>query len=285
MKRSVGLVAALFLLLNTTACASQGITHIEETSEYDDNGSGHNNIFSGFIRTTASEEPFDSTTETETPIPETEAPAEFHSELYIQGISVEEMIIYFNEVCLDSELSEGGDDSLVQKWCTPLEYKVHGDYTSEDIRILHELSGQLNDIEGFPGIYPAEEGMPNLNIYFCDQDELNDRMGTIATTDVLDGAVTFWFNENNEIIESIICIRSDLGQHLRNSVILEEMYNGLGPIQDTALRSDSVIYQEFATPQYMTETDLVLLKLLYDPRIRCGMDAADCEEIIRHLYY
>jgi hypothetical protein len=29
-------------------------------------------------------------------------------------------------------------------------------------------------------------------------------------------------------------------------VILEEVYNGLGPVQDTALRPDSLIYSDFS---------------------------------------
>ena len=100
----------------------------------------------------------------------------------------------------------------------------------------------------------------------------------------MDGGVTFWYNED-EIFDAIICYRTDLDQYLRNSVILEEIYNGLGPIQDTALREDSIIYTEFSQPQALTQIDELLLKLLYHPEMQCGMNAEECENIIRRLYY
>ena len=47
--------------------------------------------------------------------PTTAAPtAPPHSELYIPGVSVEDVIRYFNEVCLDAEFVNGGDPSLLQ---------------------------------------------------------------------------------------------------------------------------------------------------------------------------
>ena len=96
--------------------------------------------------------------------------------------------------------------------------------------------------------------------------------------------MTFWY-EDNAIYDATICYRTDLDQYLRNSVILEEIYNGLGPVQDTDLRSDSIIYSAFSEPQSLTEIDELILKLLYHPDILCGMNAEECEAVIRELYY
>ena len=68
-------------------------------------------------------------------------------------------------------------------------------------------------------------------------------------------------------------------------MILEEIYNGLGPVQDTSLRSDSIIYAGYSTPQSLTAMDELLLRLLYRPELVCGMDAQQCEAVIRQLYY
>ena len=43
-----------------------------------------------------------------------------HSELYIEGLSVDDVVLYFKEVVLDAEFSDGGDASLVQKWVVPI---------------------------------------------------------------------------------------------------------------------------------------------------------------------
>jgi len=207
---------------------------------------------------------------------------EHHSSLYIPGFSVDEVITYFNEVCLDAEFVNSGDASLLQKWTVPIYYMVHGEPTAEDTAVFGDFTAWLNTIEGFPGIYEAQDAAAsNLQIYFCTEQELLDRMGDqfMGT----DGAVTFWYS-NNQIYSAIICYRTDIPQIVRNSVILEELYNGLGPIQDTVLRTDSIIYSGYSEPQALTPVDKLLLKLLYHPQMVCGMDAEACETVIRQLY-
>lgn len=222
---------------------------------------------------------------TPTPTPEVSA-APAHSSMYIDGQTTEDVIHYFNEVCLDSEFIESGDPSYVQKWAAPISYMLHGTYTQTDYEVLTGLVTQLNGIYGFPGMQECyEEHSANLNIYFCTQQELNDRMGAMAQNELLDGAVTFWYDGMNQIYDAIICIRTDLDQNIRSSVILEEIYNGLGPIQDTTLRPDSIIYQHSSDALALTELDTLILQLLYHPDILCGMDAVETETVIRSLYY
>ena len=222
---------------------------------------------------------------TEETVAPTVAPTEpTHSALYIPGVDVEDVIVWFREVCLAAEFVNSGDPSFLQKWDTAIYYCVQGSPTEEDLNVLDSFAQWLNTVEGFPGIYETtnpQEG--NLHIYFCSDSEMVSRMGE-WTLD-LDGAVTFWYDGYNSIYDGTICIRTDLRQNLRNSVILEELYNGLGPVQDTAMRPDSLIYAEFSEPQDLTEIDKLILYLLYHPDMKCGMSSAQCEEVIRKLYY
>jgi len=215
--------------------------------------------------------------------PETDPPAPEHSKLYIPELAVEDVITYFNEVCLDSEFVNGGDPSLIQKWMEPIYYIIEGTCTDKDIEVLNRFVGWLNKIEGFPGIsQTADQGKCNMRIYFCDANEILQRLG--QDFENVDGGVTYWYM-NNAIYNAIICYRKDVSQQLRNSVILEEIYNGLGPVQDTNLREDSLIYQGFSQPQWLTEVDELIMKLLYHPDIKPGMNAQQCEKIIRQLYF
>ena len=242
----------------------------------------------------AAQEPEETPAET-TVIPivaPTEAPTEStaetsteasHSALYIPGVPVEDVITYFNEVCLNAEFINGGDPSFLQRWEEPILFTVHGHPTEDDWTHILEFSALLNTITGFPGMYEAgPEDFSNLRIHFRDQQGLLDIMGDSFAG--MDGAVTFWY-DNDVIFDANICVRTDLDQHLRNSVILEEIYNGLGPIQDTTLRPDSIIYSEFSQPQALTEMDELILRLLYHPDMKCGMNADECEAVIRALYY
>lgn len=206
-----------------------------------------------------------------------------HSALYIPDLSVEDVITYFNEVCLDSEFTTSGDPSVVQKWTGPIYYTLDGNYTDTDIAVLNSFVAWLNTIEGFPGIF-ASTGphLTTLRIHFCTQKEMVNILGSNFTN--MDGGVTYWYEEN-AIYDSTICYRTEIDQYTRNSVILEEIYNGLGPIQDTILRPDSIIYQNFSEPQALTPVDELILRLLYHPSIRPGMNRDECAQIIRQLYY
>jgi len=224
------------------------------------------------------------TVETIPELPETEPPTTEppHWAYYDPEISVEEALTWFNEVCLDAEIVNGGDATLIQKWDVPIYYYINGDPTDEDLAALQEFTQWINTVEGFPGMFPARDlGQANLHIYFCTQQELLNIMG--PNFDGMDGAVTYWY-EDNAIYNANICIRTDIPQNLRNSVILEEIYNGLGPIQDTTLRPDSIIWAEYAEPQCLTAVDELILRLLYHPEMDPGMDAARCEAAIRELY-
>ena len=226
-----------------------------------------------------------------TTVPETTAaptvaqtePTPEHSALWDPELPLEDVLHYFREVCLDAEFTNSGDPSVLQKWDTPICYQIYGTPTDEDTAVLTAFADWLNGIEGFPGIQEATEPwQANLRIHFCTQEELVSLMGEQFSG--MDGAVTFWY-ENDIIYDAIICIRTEISQELRNSVILEELYNALGPIQDTALREDSIIYAGYSEPQCLTQTDELLLKLLYHPTLTCGMTYDQCADAIRALYY
>ena len=214
----------------------------------------------------------------------TQVPTEpAHSPLYIEGVSVEDVIRYFNEVCLDAEYVNGGDASRVQKWMYPIYYSIDGQWTEYDMEVFRGFTAWLNTIEGCPGIYASENALlTNLSIHFCTSSELVGIMGDQFVG--ADGGVTFWYADDI-IYNAIICYCNEIDQQVRNSVILEEIYNGLGPVQDTDLRPDSIIFSGYTQPQSLTAVDELLLRLLYHPDIRCGMNAAQCEAVIRSLYY
>ena len=207
-----------------------------------------------------------------------------HSDLFISYVSADEMVQYFSEVVLDAEFVNSGDASVLQRWESTICYSIYGAPTDEDLQTLETFVQYLNTIEGFPGMREAEgDWEENLSIYFCDQQELMDRMGEQHWD--LDGIFTFWYDGWNTIYDCTICIRTDIDQEARNSVILEEIYNALGPAQDTDLRQESIIYAGYSIPQALHPIDQVILQLLYHPAMACGMTIDQCDAIIRQLYY
>lgn len=218
-------------------------------------------------------------TTTPTTVPTT-APA---PSMVLDGVGAEEVITYFSEVCLDAELFAVGQPNLLQKWMGPIMYTVSGAPTREDLDTLQTFFAWLNTLEGFPGIVEATaEPLSDLNIHFVDEAQMLAIMGDGFGG--LDGAVTFWYNGDNAIYDAVVCIRTDIGQQVRNSVIIEEIYNGLGAMQDTSLRPDSIIYQGYSEPQWLSPVDELILRLLYHPDMKCGMTQDQCAQVIRSLY-
>ncbi len=213
-------------------------------------------------------------------------PDELNSHYYIDGVSIEDIIMYFDEVCLQSEYATGaGDARLIQKWTEPVYYHITGNPTDEDLTVIEDMANQLNRIDGFPGFYPSDESQSSLEISFCLSYELINRLGENFTENEFGGA-TYWYNDADNIITNgIICCRSDIDQQTRNSVIKEEIYNILGPSQDTQLRTDSIIYQHSDENLNLSQTDFVILQILYHPEIECGMNYEQCAAVIHKLYY
>lgn len=284
-------IAALLILLALCIAACNGISQsAESTASGDDPGSSTTQTQEQTTTTSSGEETTVDTTEqtgadtTEGSVAETTVATEpEHSPLYIEGLAVEDVIRYFNEVCLDAEFINGGDASLLQKWTAPIGYMLNGSATDEDLETLNGFVAWLNTIEGFPGMRQTQVlAEASMQIHFCTDSDMVSLLGENFT--YMDAGVTFWY-DRNEIYNAIVCYRTDLNQTVRNSVILEEIYNGLGPVQDTDLRQDSIIYSGYSEPQSLTQVDELLLKLLYHPQLQCGMNAAECEAVIRRLYY
>ena len=205
-----------------------------------------------------------------------------HSPLYVEGVSVDDAIAYFAEVCLDTEFGDKTSGSLIRKWVEPFYYTVYGQPTDRDMEVLNRFVAEINSIENFPGMYPVESGA-DLEIYFYDQYNFEALMGSDFVGSW--GGVTFWFDGLSQIYTETISIRTDIPQDARDSIIAEEIYNGIGPVQDTSLRDDSLICQWSNSNYDMTAVDRLILQLLYHPSIQTGMDYAQCEAVIRQLYY
>lgn len=202
------------------------------------------------------------------------------------SLPIDEVINYFCEVVLKTEYSDGvGDATLVQKWTDRICYRIYGEATEQDKLILTEFFQQLNEIEGFPGIVPAgENDLTDLALYFYDYESFNRSFGEFLNYEMADGAVQYWYyTDTNVIYDARIGYRTDVDQYTRNSVLLEEVFNGLG-ITDTVLREDSIAYQGFSQPQELSEIDWLMIKLLYHPKMKAGMNREECARLIREIY-
>lgn len=228
------------------------------------------------------------TTVPETTVPETTVPpttVPLHSDYYLEDFTLDEVLLYFNEVVLQVEYTQGGDPTLVQKWLQPITYRIFGEPTEEDLRVLEDFFVQLNQVPGFPGIREAgAEEYSNLSLNFLNHEDFYGQFSQILNGEDAWGGYQFWYSDSNDIYDAQIGYRTDIDQLSRNSILLEEIVNALG-ISDTLMRSDSIVYQHSNDNLELSEVDWLLLKLLYHPDIQCGMDEEACRTVIETLYH
>jgi len=228
-----------------------------------------------------------STATATSPSTDATATAPQHSDIYLPKYTVTQIIKYFKEIVLNMEFTDNPDAAaLVQKWMVPINYRIYGQTTDEDMITLNTLFAQLNEVDGFPGIYEAEEGaIENLSIYFMDRAGFNESFANVVHGEDAYGAAQFWYyTATNDIHTGRIGYRTDLAQEVRTSVILEEIINVLG-ISDTVLRPNSIVYQYSDANTELSNVDWVIVKLLYNRAIECGMNTDQCTKIIKELYY
>ena len=273
----------LLLVLALCGCAAPAAPSTEPTTE-------PTVSVTTVPETTVPETTVPETTVPETTVPETTVPpttAPLHSEFYLEDFSVEEIITYFNEVVLQVEYTDGtGDPSRVQKWLQPITCSIQGEPTMEDQQVLEQFFAELNQVPGFPGIRLAQPGeYANMPLSFLDADAFVSEFSQVVNGEDAWGACQFWYwTDTNELYEARIGYRTDIPQLDRCSILLEEIVNSIG-ITDTLRRSDSIVYQDSNENLQPSVVDWLILKLLYHPDIQCGMDAQQCEQVIRELYY
>ncbi|MCZ0961641.1 DUF2927 domain-containing protein [Paracoccus benzoatiresistens] len=81
---------------------------------------------------------------------------------------------------------------------------------------------------------------------------------------------------------AVALIRAELPPLLQSSCIHEELAQGMGLANDSPEARPSIFNddEEFAL---LTRHDELLLKILYDPRLRPGMSAAEAEPVVRQI--
>ena len=283
MKKLICLMLVLALLLLLGACADSAAPEKEDdttlSSENSTPSSSENSAPSSSENSTSSYEE-----ESQPPAP-TPAPAPLHSELYLPDCSQQQMLDYFNEIVFSSEYGTG-DSTLVRKWNIPIRYRIYGPTTQKDLEVLTDLFAELNKIDGFPGIYAADEGeTENLTISFLGVEDFNLAFSDFLQGEDAYGATEYWYyNESNAVFSARIGYRTDVDQDTRVSILIEEIVNTLG-LNDTEVREDSIVYQYSNDNTALSDIDWVILKMLYNPKIKSGMNADSCSDILKELYY
>jgi hypothetical protein len=162
------------------------------------------------------------------------------------------------------------------------------------------FAGRLSRVTGHPVVMDAAR--PNMHVLFYSEDDraLLPQRARQLVPGISPGAMGVFRNlprqihcfvmafsggggaETHVYRQAILVIRSEHPDLLRDSCIHEEMAQGLGLANDTPRARPSIFNDddEFAL---LTRHDELLLKMLYDPRLRPGMTLDEARPIIAQM--
>lgn len=211
-----------------------------------------------------------------------------------------ERIVFFNEYGSDFEGRDGGESPL-RRWAGPVHVGtifgqgVPPSQRAGDNAIIRDYARRLGQISD----HPVENTInQNFIVIVASEDDRNDALDAAAARipeisraslnalrnlprDTYCAVAAFASGPDaNTYTAAVAIIRSENPDLIRLSCVHEEMAQALGLANDSRDARPSIFNDddEFAL---LTRHDEMLLKMLYDPRLKPGMSAAEAAPITR----
>ena len=221
-----------------------------------------------------------------------------------------ELIRNFERIAFFSEFAEPEDGpegvrlvervtpSPLFRWTGPVRWKIEGDGADEaDRAAMRRLAGRLAAATGL--VFEEVEADPNMAILIASDQVRRDFVGMIreAGLESRMALAKAWARQDrfpcvgqigssgagaDRQVRALVLIKAETQGVLREACLHEEVAQSLGLPNDDFTVRPSIFNddQEFAL---LTAHDAWLLRILYDPRLRHGMEAAEGMPIVRRI--
>ncbi|WP_319411133.1 DUF2927 domain-containing protein [uncultured Cohaesibacter sp.] len=172
-------------------------------------------------------------------------------------------------------LSWGDQSRRVKKYVSPVRVWIHNRAK------LNRLNSVRNFVMGLPAIIPGLQLRmannykdANFHIYVVDSADyvrtVQDEVYNNRSMDVPGQCIVRVLSRRSGILRSDAVIVSDQGGSVFHRCMVEEILQGLGPVNDDKSLVHSVFNDE-STFDYFTQFDRLILNMLYSPDLRPGM--------------
>ena len=193
------------------------------------------------------------------------------------------LIDSFNKVVFGSEYGDGWQSQIVKKYLKPVRFYIHdrSGRGREAERFVKSLPGLIHGLKASVVSRPEEA---NFHVHIIRRAEYGavvagqiyrNRSAGSAPGKCLVRLVTGQLG----ISRSDAVIVADEGDFLFQRCMVEEILQGLGPVNDDFSLADSV-FNDSSRHRSFTLHDRMLLNMLYDPRIRPGMTAEEVQPLL-----
>jgi hypothetical protein len=183
----------------------------------------------------------------------------------------------FERIAFSSEFGGEYRAGRLIRWQSPLRVRITGHYPD---RFRLEVERQLNELRQLSGLDIAiasgtAEGAPApMTIEFS-----TSRGGTSFDPEA-PCRTLIW--ETGHVIRRVQIYIAPYPDEVRRHCIAEELTQALGLADDSRLVRDS-IFNDASARQRIAPWDALMVRILYDPRLRPGMHKTEAMPIVRRI--
>lgn len=202
-----------------------------------------------------------------------------------------ELVEYFNEIALKSEFDDSPEK--IKKWTKPMklyilkdkEYKKQVLYIKNTIETINNLAQDNFKIE------LVDDLMQGNSVLFLLEKEKVMELDSLFFDGINEdfvGLTQADYNGRFEIYSAKIFIDITEPIESQKSIILEEITHSLGLLNDSEKDPNSIFYEkQYENDNLIFEysiNDVELIKLLYHPDIKSGLNKNQVEKTIKRIF-
>jgi hypothetical protein len=211
-----------------------------------------------------------------------------------------ERIVFFTEFTLrDGVLEPEERETSLLKWTGPVRYRLVGDAVEPaDHDTYAALAAQLSEATGLDIARAGDDEPDNMLVLILGRQARRDAAAFLEESRIPNAGLIYRLRaddygipcaasvnvdgESRAIVQALILVKAETSGLLRESCAHEEFAQALGPGNDSDAARPSIFNDdgEFAL---LTEHDALILRVLYDRRLRAGMRRAEAMPIARRI--
>ncbi|MGB7285910.1 MAG: DUF2927 domain-containing protein [Salaquimonas sp.] len=197
----------------------------------------------------------------------------------------QEIIRGFNLTVFGAEFAPFGIQSrYIRKFVGPVRFKIHNLSKRNRSRTIAGFIGSLNgSVRGLRTNTTNNAGSANFNIYVVDRADYEkvarDKVYKRSTARVPGKCLVRSVFSRAGIIRSDAVIVSDGGEALFKRCMIEEILQGLGPLNEHPSLDESM-FNDRSNHTRFTRFDRTILNMLYDKRIKNGATITSVQDIL-----
>ncbi|MEM8697870.1 MAG: DUF2927 domain-containing protein [Pseudomonadota bacterium] len=206
---------------------------------------------------------------------------------------------------LEPQLNDGRTASMMTRWEEPIRWNLFAPSGERD-RVRRDITAtfaRISELTGIPVSEEPDDSKSNFDILVLGARDYGGRVAWarervsendaeliagFRNSEILCRARTYHANRDNAdrrrggISYALILIRAGYSDAFRLSCVEEELVQAMGLSNDDRSVRPSIFNddEEFAL---LTTHDELLLRILYDPRLRPGMDENEARPVVRRI--